>query len=61
MKLIGLSKDKETGEISQYELKIYKHEINCLYKDKYGVYVCTTQGKMHKVDYTLKELEELCL
>ena len=57
MKLTGLRKEKETDEIIEYELKLYRHEVSCLYKDKYGVYVATHSGKLYKVKHTLEELE----
>lgn len=57
MKLIGLRKDKETGDIIRYELKINKKDVACLYKDIYAVYVCTLQGYMRKVDHDLKYIE----
>ena len=57
MKLTGLRKEKETEEIIEYELKLYKHEVSCLYKDRYGVYVATYSGKLYKVKHTMEELE----
>jgi hypothetical protein len=57
MKLTGLRKEKETEEVIEYELKLYKHEISCLYKDRYGIYVATYSGKLYKVKHTLEELE----
>lgn len=57
MRLTGLRKDKETEEIIEYELKLYKHEVSSLYKDRYGVYVATYSGKLYKVKHTLEELE----
>jgi DNA polymerase elongation subunit (family B) len=44
-------------EIIEYELKLYKHDVSCLYKDKYGVYVTTHGGRLYKVKHTLEELE----
>ncbi len=58
MQFIGLSKDKETDEITKYELRLHEQDIACLYKDRYGVYICTVGGKMMKVDHSLKELQE---
>jgi nitrogenase molybdenum-iron protein alpha/beta subunit len=57
MILTGLRKEKETEEIIEYELKLYRHEVSCLYKDRYGVYVATYGGKLYKVKHTLEELE----
>lgn len=57
MKLTGLRKEKETEEIIEYELRLYKHEVSCLYKDRYGVYVATYSGKLYKVKHTMEELE----
>lgn len=57
MQFIGLKKDKETDEIVRYELKLHKQDITCIYKDKYGVYLCTNQGKMMKVDHTVNYLK----
>lgn len=57
MRLTGLRKEKETEEIIEYELKLYRHEVSCLYKDRYGVYVATYSGKLYKVKHTLEELE----
>jgi len=57
MILTGLRKEKETEEIIEYELKLYKHDVSCLYKDKYGVYVTTHGGRLYKVKHTLEELE----
>lgn len=62
MKFVGVRKDKQTEELVKYELNIYKQDISCLYKDRYGVYICTLGGRMYKVDHSLSELkEELCL
>lgn len=62
MKFVGIRKDKETEELVKYELNIYKQDVSCLYKDRYGVYICTLSGRMYKVDHSLSELkEELCL
>jgi hypothetical protein len=55
MKFVGLRKDEEE-KIIEYELKLYKHDISCLYKDRYGVYVATFSGKLYKVKHTLEEL-----
>lgn len=58
----GLRKDKETDEIIEYELNVYEQDVAALYKDRYGAYICTLQGKMYKVKYSLNELrEKLCL
>jgi nitrogenase molybdenum-iron protein alpha/beta subunit len=57
MRLTGLRKEKETEEIIEYELKLYRHEVSCLYQDRYGVYVATYGGKLYKVKHTLEELE----
>lgn len=54
----GLRKDKETGDIVAYELKLRRDDISCLYKDQYGVYICTYQGRIYKVDHELKLLEK---
>ena len=62
MQFIGLSVDKETDEVVRYELRVRDEDVSCLYKDRYGVYICTKQGKMMKVDHTVAYLrEELCL
>lgn len=53
MQFIGLRKDKDTKEIIKYELKLYKQNINCIYKDKYGVYICTHGSHMYKVDHSI--------
>ena len=58
MQFIGLSKDRETDEIIRYELRIHIQDVACLYKDMFGVYICTKQSKMMKVDHTLKYLRE---
>ena len=58
MQFIGLRKDKETEEIIRYELRLYRQDISCLYKDRYGLYVCTHQGRMYKVDHDMKYLRE---
>lgn len=57
MRLTGLRKDKETEEIIEYELKLYKNEVACIYKDRYGVYVSTYGGKLYKVKHTLEEVQ----
>jgi hypothetical protein len=57
MRLTGLRKDQETDSIIEYELKLYNHEIACLYQDRYGVYVSTYSGRLYKVKHTLEELE----
>ena len=58
MQFIGLSKDKETSEVVRYELRLYAQDISCIYKDRYGVYLCTSQGKMMMVDHTVDYLKE---
>ena len=61
MQLIGLRRnvDYEKGidEVIRYELRVHEDSINTLYQDKYGVYVCTKNGRMYKVDYSFEELE----
>jgi len=58
---VGVRKDKDTEEIIKYELKLRKEDVSCIYKDRYGVYLCTFQGRMYKVDHTEQYLrEELC-
>lgn len=57
MNFIGLRKDKETEEIIRYELNIYEEDISCLYKDRYGVYVCTKQGRVYKVESSIDDLQ----
>lgn len=59
MLLVGIRKDKDTEEIIKYELRLKRENVNCLYRDRYGVYVCTHQGVMYKVDYKLIELKEI--
>lgn len=62
MILEGLRKDKDTDEIITYELNVKSNDIACLYKDMYGVYVYTKYGRLYKVNYDFKQLEEiLCL
>ncbi len=62
MRFIGLRKDRETEEIIRYELRLHQQIISCLYKDRYGIYICTRDGKMYKVDHTMEELrEEICI
>jgi len=58
MNFIGLRKDKETQEVVEYDLKLYRQDISCFYQDRYGVYVCTKQGKMLMVNHTMRELRE---
>jgi hypothetical protein len=58
MQFIGLRLDKETDEVIKYELNVHEESISCLYRDRYGVYICTTQGRMFKVEHTLDELKE---
>jgi hypothetical protein len=59
MKFIGLRKqlNEKTGEdeIIEYELSLKENNITCYYKDRYGVYVCSSQGKMYKVKHSLDE------
>ena len=57
MKFVGIRKDEETQEIIKYELNLLHEEIQCLYKDQYGVYACTQQGRMYKIDSSLEELK----
>lgn len=58
MQFIGLRKDRDTDEIIQYELRVYKHDVSCLYKDRYGVYLCTHGGRMYKVDHDMKYMQQ---
>jgi hypothetical protein len=57
MKFIGLRKDEE-GNIVEYELKLYRKDITCLYQDRNGIYVCTQQGKMYKVNHDMPFVKE---
>jgi hypothetical protein len=59
MKLVGLRKDKDTDEIIEYELNVNTHNVTCLYKDKYGCYICLSNGRMLKVKHDLKTLREV--
>jgi len=58
MQFIGIGRDRDTDEETRYELRVQKRDITCLYKDRYGVYVCTVGSKMMKVDHTLEELQK---
>jgi hypothetical protein len=53
----GIRKD-EKGELVEYELKLYKQDIACLYQDRYGVYVSTASGKLYKVKSSLEDLDK---
>ena len=57
MRLTGLRKEKESDNIVEYELKLYRHEVACIYKDRGGVYVSTYSGKLYKVKHTIEEVE----
>jgi len=56
MTFTAIRKD-EKGDIVEYSLKLYAHQISCLYKDRGGVYVSTFSGSLYKVKHTLEELE----
>ena len=58
MKFVGIRKDEATQEIVKYELNLNREDIQCLYKDKYGVYICTKQGRTYKVDVELGVLQQ---
>ena len=57
MVFTAIRKDEQDNMV-EYELKLYKHEIACLYKDRYGVYVSTYSGKLYKVKSSLEDLEK---
>lgn len=57
MRLVGLRKEKESDDVVEYELKLYKHEVACIYKDRSGVYVSTYGGKLYKVKHTIEDVE----
>jgi hypothetical protein len=56
MTFTALRKDDD-GNIIEYDLKLYNHQIACLYKDRSGVYISTYSGKLYKVKSSLEELE----
>ena len=56
-KYLGIRKDSDTQEIVKYDLFLDKKEVQCLYKDINGVFICTKQGKTYKVEATLESLE----
>jgi len=56
MTLTALRKD-ENGNVVEYDLKLYNHQIACLYKDRSGVYISTYGGKLYKVKSSLEALE----
>lgn len=56
MTFTALRKD-EDGNIIEYDLKLYNHQIACLYKDRGGVYISTYSGKLYKVKSSLEELQ----
>ena len=59
MKFIGIRRDKENeNQEVKYELNIRLNDINCIYKDIYGVYIYTKFGRLYKVDHKLEELEK---
>ena len=58
MKFIGIKEDRDTGEIEYNELNFSRQQITCFYKDRYGVYICTNNGRMFKVHHTIDELTE---
>jgi len=57
LKLIGIRRDVDSGEFLEYELNLSKEEVQTIYKDIYGVYVGTKQGKVYKIKSTLELLE----
>lgn len=59
LELVKIKTDKDTKEESIAPLFIYEQDINCLYKDRRGVFIVTKQAYMHKVPYTVDELKEL--
>lgn len=56
MKFVGIRKDEQTQELVKYELNLNREDIQCLYKDRYGAYICTKQGRMYKVDLAFDAL-----
>lgn len=51
--------DKETNEKTVIPYNIAYRHINCLYQNKFGVFLVDTQGRMANMPYTLNELEGL--
>lgn len=58
LELVKIKYDKETKEESRVPLFLYKSDIICLYKDRNGVFIVTSQGFIHKIPLNMKELKE---
>jgi Tfp pilus assembly protein PilP len=59
MKLLAIRFDRDTQLEVEYEFNEYSENIQCLYKDKNGCYICTKQGKIHKIKMDFLSLQEL--
>ena len=54
---IRINVNKDTGEETHLTDELYADQIQCLYKDRKGVYISTKQGYLIKVNHTIEELE----
>ena len=59
IKFKGLRVDKETKELIKYDLELDRACVSCYYQDRYGTYVCTTYGRMYKVEHHIDDLREM--
>lgn len=58
LELAKIKYNKETKEEELVPLIIDSKTITCLYKDRNGVFITTTQGFTHKVAYEIDFLEK---
>lgn len=58
LELVKIKYNKETKEEYLAPLFLYKKDIICLYRDRNGVFIVTTQGFMHKVPLKMRELKD---
>ncbi len=52
-------RDRETKEDIIIGLEVDSSDILCLYEDRNGVFVSSSDGRVAKLDHPLSELQEL--
>lgn len=59
LQLAKIKRDRETKEEEIVPFFIHEDRIQCLYKDRNGVFIVDKRGFLNKVPYKLSDLQEL--
>lgn len=51
--------DRDTKEEVVIGLEVGRRDILCLYKDRNGVFISLSNGRVVKADHTLRELQRI--